>query len=144
MIELTISDEDRIYREFACWVARRAARLSKCRSDYPIVLVVEKYLKGEITFDEVIKAREAAHAGALGASVVGISRGVPSAAAEIAASCCAEDSAKKAAEDAIQFGALTATLATSKYNRSAGINARKLLEEELSNRLKAFQDNRPF
>ncbi len=151
----SISSVDRVYREFACWAARRAAQIAKCKSDDPIVLMVEKYMQGEIDFDELVAAREVANArtsGAIGAAgiigtrVRGVSAGKvnvlnlisPVTAAHLAASSCADDSARMAAESAIKYGALTARSANRWSAVSSEGKERALLETELQGRLEAF------
>ena len=146
----SISAADRTYREFACWAARRAAKIAKVGSDYPILLVVEKYLRGEIEFDEVLAARKNCDggAGAIGAAArrVGVIGRLdagkkvlylisPSAAAHLTAFSCADDSAKQAAERAIQYGALTARNANRWSAVSSEGKERAFLEAELQNRL---------
>lgn len=156
MFASSISVYDRIYREFACWAARRAARIAKCRSDYAILLAVEKYLLGEIGFDEVKSVREVddGGAGAIGAAArrVRVSRSreagkkalyliSPSAAAHLTAFSCADDSAKQAAERAIQYGALTARNANRWSAVSSEGKERSFLESELQNRLESLCRN---
>lgn len=153
MVVDAISAEDRIYREFACWAARRAAKMAKCKSDYSIVLVVEQYLRGEADFDEVIAARKVENAqtvGAIGAAGVIGSRvrgagGVkvlnlisPALAARLAASGCADDSARQAADSALKYGALTARNANRWSAASSEGKERAFLEAELRNRLESL------
>lgn len=144
-----ISAEDRIYREFACWAARRAARISKCKSNYPIVLVVEQYLRGEVGFDEVIAARKIDNAqtvGAIGAAGLRSRAGgvkvlnliSPALAAHLAASGCAADSARQAADSAIKYGALTARNANRWSVASSEGKEKTFLEAELRNRLESL------
>lgn len=150
-----ISTEDRICREFACWAARRAAKVAGLHSDFQIVSVVEQYLRGELDFDEVIAARKIDTANIVGAiasagrrvRVSGSCNGAGSkvlnqissgAAAHLVASCCAADSARQAADDAIKYGALTARNA----NRWGAVlsegKEKTFLEAELRNRLESL------
>lgn len=155
MLPFTISTEDRICREFACWAARRAAKIAKCRTDFPIVLAVEQYLRGEIGFDEVRALRKGTNArttGAIaGAGVIGSRvRGArarkiivlhlisPALAANLSASSCADDSAQQAAESAIKYAALTARNANRWSAVSSEGKEKAYLEAELQNRLKTF------
>ena len=151
LIMETISASDRIYREFTCWVARRSAKIAGLKTDFEIVLVVEQYLRGSIDLEEVKAARAVAIAGTVGAIGAAATIGTrvrgaraasvkvlylisPSAAAHLAASCCADDSARQAADRAIQYGALTARNAN-KWNRSAEGQEREILKAELKSRL---------
>jgi hypothetical protein len=102
---------EQTYRKFACWAARRAWELAGCKPCENVVLAVEAYLRNEIDLASMRAARDAAAGGVAGAGVVGIPRGMPSAAAQVAAWHTADDSAKGASSQVIHHTAVCAAFA---------------------------------
>lgn len=99
---------EHIYREFACWAARRAYRIVSCCPCENVLLAVERFLDGQIDFGKVRAVREANSGGVSGAGVCGVPRGIPSAAVQIAAWQTANDSAEMSARQVIHSVALAA------------------------------------
>ncbi len=102
---------DLIYREFSCWTAHRASRIARSPSVTNVVLVVERYLRGEVDFEEVRSAREFASGGAHGALAIGVPRAMPGAMAQIAVWHTTNESAEAAARLVIQHAARAAGFA---------------------------------
>jgi hypothetical protein len=73
-----------------------------------VVLAVEAYLSGKISFADVRAVREAAASGVAGAGMCGIPQAIPSAAAQISAWHTADDSPQMAAERVIHHAAAAA------------------------------------
>ena len=104
-------NSDRIYREFSCWAAHRASRIAQSPSEVSVVLVVERYLRGKVGFEEVRSAREFAFDGVRCALMHKVPRAMPSAMAQIAALHTADDSAEEAASIVIHHAARAAGFA---------------------------------
>ena len=107
----SLTRADRIYREFSCWAARRASRIARCPSVTNVVFVVERYLRGEVDFEEVRSARELASGGVQGAGTIGAPRAMPGAVAQIAAWHTTNESAELAAGLVIHHAARAAGFA---------------------------------
>ena len=105
------TNAERIYREFSCWAARRASRIARSSSVANAILVVERYLRGEVAFEEVRSARERASEGDQGAGTIGMPRAMPSAMAQIAAWHTTNESAEQAARLVIHHAARAAGFA---------------------------------
>lgn len=99
---------DHCYRAFACWAARRAGGTATRPGAWQVVVVVERYLRGEVEFEEVRAARARASGGVSGAGVCGLPSYVPGAAIQIADFHTANESAREAARLAMEFAARAA------------------------------------
>jgi hypothetical protein len=99
---------DHCYRAFACWAARRAAGTGRRPGSWQVVVVVERYLQGDIDFEEVRASRARATGGVTGAGVCGLPSYVPGAAIQIADFHTANESAPEAARLAMYFAARAA------------------------------------
>jgi hypothetical protein len=99
---------DHCYRAFACWAARRAEGTRAKTGGWQVVAVVERYLRGEIEFEEVRAARARATGGVTGAGVCGLPHYMPGAAIQIADFHTTNESAPEAARLAMYFAARAA------------------------------------
>jgi hypothetical protein len=106
--------ENFLHRAFAVWCAKRAWRHAGCRPCEPVVMAVESYLRVEIPWKSVRQQREKRRGGVAGAGVVGVPKGFPSAAAQIAAWHTADDVSLDAAKAVIHHTALAAGFAALK------------------------------
>ena len=108
MTEPTRAGIDYCYRVFACWVARRAQGTKRPPGAAFVVVTVERYLRGEIEFEEVRAVRARSPGGMSGAAVCGMPSYVPGAAIQIADYHTAHESARDAAHWAMHFAARAA------------------------------------
>jgi hypothetical protein len=56
-------EQDRIYRAFACWCARRAWESARCAPCVDVVLAAEAYLRGQWGFEAMLALQKARSGG---------------------------------------------------------------------------------
>jgi S-adenosylmethionine synthetase len=99
------------YRTFACWAARRAWQHAGVQGSGQVTLAVQQYLYGEKTFAEVKVFQKTRIDGATGAGIIGVSRCIPSALAQLADLHSADDNARVAASRVMHHAISTAAYA---------------------------------
>jgi hypothetical protein len=101
-------EQNRIYRAFACWCARRAWEYAKCAPCVDVVLAAEAYLRGQWSFETMLALQKKRSSGVAYAGICGVQRSFPSAVAQIAAWHAADANPTEAADRVIRHMIMTA------------------------------------